>query len=194
MSAEPVTFGLPGDPRKWVQCANAIAERLADGRYPDGQWLPNFTQLAAELAANPSTVDHALTTVRAKGLISLVDGVGYYAGSGEPPATSRPDRRAGPGHSRPRHAGRLTDQDRDRLPASLRELYLTATEVARLLRLSTMTVYRLVSEGAFAGAVQIGTGKGLRIPASSVDAYLKRCIVTGALDLSELPGDDDDGE
>lgn len=46
---------------------------------------------------------------------------------------------------------------------------LTAREVATALRVSTMTVYRMVDAGALQ-AVRVG--RQLRIPAASFDAYI----------------------
>ncbi|GHJ21655.1 helix-turn-helix domain-containing protein [Streptomyces albus] len=54
--------------------------------------------------------------------------------------------------------------------------FLTATEAARRLRISRSTVYNLVSAGALRSH-RMGQGKvrprGLRIPASAVDEYLR---------------------
>lgn len=49
--------------------------------------------------------------------------------------------------------------------------YLTVAEVAARVRVSKMTVYRLVHTGELAG---IRVGRSFRIPATIVDAYLER--------------------
>lgn len=52
--------------------------------------------------------------------------------------------------------------------------FLTVTEVATLMRVSKMTVYRLVNNGDLSS---VRVGKGFRIPEQTVREYLK-----GALD------------
>ncbi|WP_308164881.1 helix-turn-helix domain-containing protein [Nonomuraea sediminis] len=54
--------------------------------------------------------------------------------------------------------------------AATEEAFLTVAEIARRFRTSRMTVYRMVHGGEFVGAVRIG--RGFRVPASSVEAYL----------------------
>jgi excisionase family DNA binding protein len=48
--------------------------------------------------------------------------------------------------------------------------FLTVAEVAALMRVSKMTVYRLVHSGELS-AVRVG--RSLRVPEHAVDAYLK---------------------
>jgi excisionase family DNA binding protein len=49
--------------------------------------------------------------------------------------------------------------------------FLTANEIAAAMRVSKMTVYRLIHAGALPGAVQIG--RSFRVPEASVQAYLR---------------------
>ena len=63
--------------------------------------------------------------------------------------------------------GRGTDQE---LPGRL----LTVAEVADLLRVSNMTVYRLIKGGQL-GAIRVG--KNYRIPQDDLDAYLEDGVV-----------------
>jgi excisionase family DNA binding protein len=51
---------------------------------------------------------------------------------------------------------------------------LTVAEVARALRVSRMTVYRLIHAGDLA-AVQVG--RSYRVPESAVDSYLRAAFV-----------------
>lgn len=51
--------------------------------------------------------------------------------------------------------------------------YLTVPEVAGILRVSKMTVYRMVHSQAFGHDGAIQTGRSFRISAKSVDDYLK---------------------
>jgi excisionase family DNA binding protein len=53
--------------------------------------------------------------------------------------------------------------------APARSRFLTVSEVADLLRVSTMTVYRLIKAGELS-AVRIG--KSYRVEESAIDAYL----------------------
>ena len=53
--------------------------------------------------------------------------------------------------------------------ARVRSRFLTVSEVADLLRVSTMTVYRLIKAGELS-AVRIG--KSYRVEESAIDAYL----------------------
>ncbi len=61
-------------------------------------------------------------------------------------------------------------QDRDSRPGQL----LTVAEVADLLRVSNMTVYRLIKAGQI-GAIRVG--KNYRIPQADLDAYLQDGVV-----------------
>src|SRR5579875_2155017 len=58
--------------------------------------------------------------------------------------------------------------DEEQVPTASR--YLTVSEVAALLRVSNMTVYRLVSSGALP-AVRVG--RSVRLRAEAVDDYLR---------------------
>jgi len=52
---------------------------------------------------------------------------------------------------------------------SNRSRFLTVAEVASLMRVSTMTVYRQIKAGELAS---VRVGKSYRIPEEAVDAYL----------------------
>ncbi len=54
---------------------------------------------------------------------------------------------------------------------------LTVAEVAAILRLSKMTVYRMVNSGALPA---LKVGRSVRVPASAVDEYLRRSFVETA--------------
>ncbi len=57
--------------------------------------------------------------------------------------------------------------------------YLTVAEVAELMRLSRMTVYRLVHGGELP-AVRVG--RSFRVPQDALDAYLRDHSVEGLAD------------
>lgn len=54
---------------------------------------------------------------------------------------------------------------------------LTVPEISQVLRVSKMTVYRLIKGGAFNGAVQIGSS--YRVPEAVVKEFLKGSAVPG---------------
>jgi excisionase family DNA binding protein len=56
------------------------------------------------------------------------------------------------------------------MSAGERVRYLTVAEVAELMRLSRMTVYRLVNRGELP-AVRVG--RSFRVPQDALDAYLR---------------------
>lgn len=60
--------------------------------------------------------------------------------------------------------------------APLDNEYLTVGEVATRLRLSKMTVYRFVHAGTFPGTLRVG--RGFRIPATAVRAWLDESVIT----------------
>lgn len=57
--------------------------------------------------------------------------------------------------------------------------YLTVAEVAELMRVSRMTVYRLVNRGELP-AVRVG--RSFRVPQDALDAYLRENSVEGLTD------------
>ena len=60
--------------------------------------------------------------------------------------------------------------------------YLTVAEVAELMRLSRMTVYRLVHGGELP-AVRVG--RSFRVPQDALDAYLREHSVDGLGDARD---------
>lgn len=54
---------------------------------------------------------------------------------------------------------------------------LTVAEVAKIMRLSKMTVYRMVNSGALPA---LKVGRSVRIPQSAVDDYLRDSFVDTA--------------
>lgn len=62
--------------------------------------------------------------------------------------------------------------------------FYTVSEAAALLRVSTMTLYRVIREGAFP-AVKIQ--QRIIIPAKAVDALIEEAVTTGrCVDIAEL--------
>ena len=61
--------------------------------------------------------------------------------------------------------------------------YLTVAEVAEMMRLSRMTVYRLVHTGELP-AVRVG--RSFRVPQDALEAYLESAAVDSAADQGRL--------
>jgi excisionase family DNA binding protein len=122
------------------------------------------TELAASLDTSTTTIVAALSELRALGLVSQATGKSsYYAGDGDPPGGDK--------QKRPR-----TEPTQAQYAGMLGQRYLTISEVAAIVRLSKMTIYRLAWEGKLAGAIQVG--RALRVPESGVQEYLKGCLIT----------------
>ncbi|MFD1940546.1 helix-turn-helix domain-containing protein [Nonomuraea mangrovi] len=57
-----------------------------------------------------------------------------------------------------------------------REDFLKVAEIATRLRVSKMTVYRLIHDGELVGAYRVG--RQMRVPAAAVEAYLKDSVIS----------------
>jgi excisionase family DNA binding protein len=189
--ARLVVFGEPGDPRKWVICANGIAARIADGRYPPGEWLPPIAKINADLGnitgTNYIPIQRALDEIRTCGLISFAENAGYYTGDSEP--SRRPQ------GSLKRYvdaAGYRHNENMKRQQDAMRSgPYWTVAELAAHVRTSPMTIYRLIKEDRFDGVIQVRGS--FRLPEASVKAFLATCRIDPAeIDLENL--NDDEGE
>lgn len=184
-------IGPPSDARRWVINANAIRERIVDGRYPAGEWLPPLARINDDLnaARDYRAVQQALNELCTLKYITFVDGVGYYPGDIEPAAPPEGDLRRFI-VSKPRGIPRPGD----RAQFLDSEEYVTVTEFASYLRVSRMAVYRVIEANEIVGVLRIGT-KMLRIPISGAEAYLSRCVVDGSqLSLEDFSDDEDDTE
>lgn len=165
-------------------CANEIAARIADGRYPQGEWLPTLEKLSADLGTSTAPVQRGLSEVYSRGLISLVENTGYYAGDGPPPASPRH-------HGKHRRRSPPVPKQQTEGPRSAflaAEQYITVKELATFLRTSVMTIYRVIGNGEIEGVIQINQ-RLVRIPVSSAQAYLKRILIDGrqlSLDIEQL--------
>ena len=143
-------FGEPGDPRKWVACANQISARIADGRYSPSEWLPSFAKISADLgtAHGNATMRRALEELRAQKLISSVPRVGYYTGDGEPP--HKPPRELRDYATRRKLAATPRAPQDGPLPTSCASQdgpLLTPREVAAMFRVDPKTVTRWAKAG-----------------------------------------------
>ena len=60
----------------YVQVANAIAAKIADGSYPLGSRLPSEAELGEEYGVAKMTVRRALEVLRERGLVRTLHGRG----------------------------------------------------------------------------------------------------------------------
>ena len=75
-------------------------------------------------------------------------------------------------------SGRLPGRGHDQKPPSLADVnFLTVAEVALIMRVSKMTVYRLVKSGELEA---IRVGRSFRVPEQAVNQYLKTALVGAA--------------
>lgn len=100
----------------------------------------------------------ALTELAAKGILTHIHRTGHYAGNGPPPP-HKPPKPRNPPRARPAPP-----------PSPIAEQYITVRELAQMLRVSTMTGYRLCHNGDINGVIKIG--RSYRIPETGARAYL----------------------
>jgi excisionase family DNA binding protein len=159
------------DSRPWVRCADEVARRITDGRYGPGEWLPAPYALAGELELAYEAVVMAYGVLGSKGLITEMTGNGYYVGVIPP--------RGLPGGAEsatlPRRGGAVPARQDGGL---LGEELMTVAEFAGIVRVSVMTVYRMIRQEEI-DAVRVSSHT-IRIIRSSAEEYLRRNRLTSA--------------
>jgi DNA-binding GntR family transcriptional regulator len=78
------------DPRAYIQIANMLRHRIADGTYRPGQPLPSLTVLQNELGHARQTISKAMRLLVREGLIYRPAGFEYYAGTDPVRRTHQP--------------------------------------------------------------------------------------------------------
>lgn len=68
---------------------------------------------------------------------------------------------------------RAATLDRD---AAREEKFLTVAEIAQRVRVTKMTIYRLIEAGHFPGTIRVG--KNIRVPERAVIDYLKASVIS----------------
>ncbi|MFG3710979.1 GntR family transcriptional regulator [Micromonospora sp. NPDC047730] len=102
----------PADPARYRQIADSLRSRIESGELPAGFTLPGEVTLAEEYGVARGTLQRALETLRAEGLIETIVGRGTQVRARQPVQELGPDRyRAGWGD-------RLTVYNVDRSPAT----------------------------------------------------------------------------
>lgn len=66
------------DVPRWVQVADVIRARIADGTYPPGERVPSVVQLQAEFGIAQATGQKVLSRLRDDGVIYTVPGLGSF--------------------------------------------------------------------------------------------------------------------
>ena len=62
----------------YQQIANQLKEDILSGKYADGQYLPSIRGLAQDLKISVITTMKAYEQLQSKGLVTAVQGKGYY--------------------------------------------------------------------------------------------------------------------
>lgn len=75
----PVTIEHGGERWEYLQLADILRERIADGTYPPGSKIPPLLGLQAEFGLSSMTVRRAVRVLAAEGLLVLVPGRGTFA-------------------------------------------------------------------------------------------------------------------
>ncbi len=113
MTSFPIDLksGLP----LYEQVVYAARKAIMGGLLKPGDPFPSLRQLSAELRINPNTIQKALNTLKAEGLIEILPGIGGRVCA--PPAGSTAGRSA------------LLDEQLESVALRARQLGLTAAEV-----------------------------------------------------------------
>lgn len=67
------------DPRLHVRIRERLAARISDGTYPAGEHMPPSPRLAAEFGVSVDTIQRAMWSLDADGLVRRIPGLGYYS-------------------------------------------------------------------------------------------------------------------
>jgi GntR family transcriptional regulator len=67
------------DVPRWVQVAQVLRARVADGTYAPGERVPSVIQLQGEFGIAQATAQKVLTRLREERLIYTVPGLGSFA-------------------------------------------------------------------------------------------------------------------
>jgi GntR family transcriptional regulator len=71
---------------KWVQVAEVLKQRIADGTYPVDGRLPSQHELVREFEIVPNTAQKVLTKLREQGVAYSVRGIGTFVAAPPQPA------------------------------------------------------------------------------------------------------------
>ena len=131
------------------QCAGEITRDIIAGVYKPGDKLPPVARLAQVYGVPRLVMEQALQALCRENALC--------------PAKNPPDGR---------QRFTVAEESPAGEPDVLQEKYLTVTEVAAALRVSNMTVYRLVHDREIASK---RIGRAFRVPERAVRDFLRRC-------------------
>ncbi|WP_106982469.1 GntR family transcriptional regulator [Streptomyces megasporus] len=80
------------DVPRWMQVADVIRQRIADGTYPPRTRVPSVIQLQAEFGIAQATAQKVLSRLRAEGVTYTVPGLGSFVAEPEE-AGERPEKK-----------------------------------------------------------------------------------------------------
>jgi excisionase family DNA binding protein len=185
----PVTF--PGN-TSWVKVANHIAEKIHTGELPPGTRISSIGSLSAEYGTSYRPVRKALDELAGKGLIHRIGALLFVTAQApervpaeEPaPETTVPEPGAAPEpEPEPAEMAAAGITETERAERFLSAKKLMVHEVADILCVSKMTVYRLVQDGEIEAW---RPGRDFKIPDYAVLDYLSK--------QRFKPGDSIDGD
>lgn len=134
----------------------AIETRIRSGELKPGTRLPPISAISRQLGVPYSHVRGALSTLAEKKLIRVSGQGGGYLVS----APAVPGKAPGRPPSPDRPGNDVLDQ-----------VFLKVDEIARVMRVSKMTVYRLIRTGELES---IRIGRSYRVPEPAVHDFLKK--------------------
>ena len=73
-----LVIGVDGDPREWVQVANALLDCIASGAVRAGSRVPPVASLGLEGAVAPGAAGRAFRVLASEGVLHWVPGLGYH--------------------------------------------------------------------------------------------------------------------
>jgi excisionase family DNA binding protein len=157
--------------RKWVICLMWIKDRIDNGTYPEGTWLPRVDEMCSILGVSVHSVRRALFELSDRKIINQVSSIGWYVGNGEPPLEDSPAeiKRNNRGY------GRRPGTPEEPALFLSEESYITCRELAAMLHVTRVTVYKIVNSGQIQGPIRVG--RSLRIPVSGATKFLEEAKI-----------------
>lgn len=68
----------------FLQIADSISEKVANGTYPPGEKVPSVRELASDLGVNPNTVMRTYNELQTANILDNRRGIGYFVNSDAP--------------------------------------------------------------------------------------------------------------
>ena len=68
----------------FLQIADSISEKVANGTYPPGEKVPSVRELASDLGVNPNTVMRTYNELQTANILDNRRGIGYFVNGDAP--------------------------------------------------------------------------------------------------------------